>query len=505
MSRKVSPQGLWTDTDGFILPYVTILLVVIIGVSALAVDGARFVSLESQLQHGADQLALAAAAELDTKPDAITRADNALTTTLASFRTRTLFGTGSDLNVSCPIDATCRRYLSSLPASDATIPIPNSVVTTDPLLAHFVEVTVTPVTIPTVFPVSFFGGSTFPARSTAVAGAHKNLCQFTPMYVCNPYEPVGNTDYQHATDLLVANDVADPDAIQHRQMISMRYSPGNFDQPGNYGFLDVPGTGCGGLGCGTVNGVARVRPGTCLNASGVNTQTGLGGSAIANAFNVRFDRYQGSMSGHSNDADYAPALDVRKGYLNDNKTCGNNPNIGPTTATESLPQDTCTGTCSTVGTGNYDISTSATSYWQVEHPTALSAAPTPTAGNPVPSRYSVYKYEIAKGTNPGGLNDKSQGTTATNGELGRPKCNTKVPPTDVDRRILVTAVLNCRALAAAGTFSGGHQTNLPVAGYAKMFLLQPVDGTGSIFSEFTGLIKNSDVPPPPPTTVQLYR
>ena len=81
-------RGLWTDTDGFILPYVTILLVVIIGMSVLAVDGARYVSLQTQLQNGADQLALAAAAELNGQTDAITRADAALTTTLASFQQR---------------------------------------------------------------------------------------------------------------------------------------------------------------------------------------------------------------------------------------------------------------------------------------------------------------------------------------------------------------------------------------------------------------------------------
>jgi uncharacterized membrane protein len=71
-------RSLWADTDGVILPYVTIMLAVIVGVSVLALDGARVVSLQTQLQKGADAFALAGAAELDQTADAITRANNAI-------------------------------------------------------------------------------------------------------------------------------------------------------------------------------------------------------------------------------------------------------------------------------------------------------------------------------------------------------------------------------------------------------------------------------------------
>ena len=65
---KLSPKAIWYDTDGFILPYVTILLVVFVGLSVLALDGARYISLQTQLQNGADEIALAGAAELDGSP-----------------------------------------------------------------------------------------------------------------------------------------------------------------------------------------------------------------------------------------------------------------------------------------------------------------------------------------------------------------------------------------------------------------------------------------------------
>src|SRR5450759_5938066 len=82
-------KAFWSDTDGIILPYVTVMLVVIIGVSVLALDGARFMYLQTQLQNGADALALAAAAELDRTPTAIERALNAIGK----------FGSGSDRKV----------------------------------------------------------------------------------------------------------------------------------------------------------------------------------------------------------------------------------------------------------------------------------------------------------------------------------------------------------------------------------------------------------------------
>ncbi len=49
----------WRDDDGVILPYVAITLVVIIGLSALGLDGGRLMSLQTQVQNSADALALA--------------------------------------------------------------------------------------------------------------------------------------------------------------------------------------------------------------------------------------------------------------------------------------------------------------------------------------------------------------------------------------------------------------------------------------------------------------
>src|SRR5437660_1937614 len=104
-------RAVWNDTSGVILPYVTVMLVVIVGLSVLALDGARLMSLQTQLQNGADALALAGAAELDRLPDAETRARAAIGQLLANS---TLFGSRANRI----IRVEDIQFYSRLPASD---------------------------------------------------------------------------------------------------------------------------------------------------------------------------------------------------------------------------------------------------------------------------------------------------------------------------------------------------------------------------------------------------
>src|SRR6202030_3559850 len=91
---------------------VTMMLVIVVGVAVLALDGARFMSLQTQLQNGADALALAGAAELDRLPDAEVRAVSAINSLLANS---TLFGAGADRTVRL----SNVQFYSRLPDSDA--------------------------------------------------------------------------------------------------------------------------------------------------------------------------------------------------------------------------------------------------------------------------------------------------------------------------------------------------------------------------------------------------
>jgi hypothetical protein len=91
-------------------------------------------------------------------------------------------------------------------------------VTSDPTLAAFVEVTVQPIGLPTILPASFFGGSNLlTVGAQAVAGFDQVVCDFTPIFICNPFEIPGMT-YQQATTALVN---ASHDPASQRKLIRL--------------------------------------------------------------------------------------------------------------------------------------------------------------------------------------------------------------------------------------------------------------------------------------------
>jgi len=63
-----------------------------------------------------------------------------------------------------------------------------------------------------------------------------------------------------------------------------------------------------------MDAVAVERPDVCFIQNRVNFRLGAL-PAVREAFNVRFDIYEGSMSGRQNDPAYRPSLNVRKGYV----------------------------------------------------------------------------------------------------------------------------------------------------------------------------------------------
>src|SRR5262245_36550092 len=223
----------WNDTSGVILPYVTVMLVVIVGLSVLALDGARLMSLQTQLQNGADALALAGAAELDRLPDAETRARTAIQRLLTNS---TLFGS----EASRTIAVSSIKFYSRLPANDAS-PMSAGTPATGPGNARFVSASVRPVSLPTILPAAFFGGvSTITTTASAVAGFDQVVCGVTPIYVCNPYETAGMT-YDQATETL-QQAAANPS--DQGRLMRLRQHDGNAPyEAKDYGFLDSPTLG----------------------------------------------------------------------------------------------------------------------------------------------------------------------------------------------------------------------------------------------------------------------
>jgi hypothetical protein len=480
----------WNDTSGVILPYVTVMLVVIVGVSVLALDGARYMGLQTQLQAGADALALAGAAELDGLPDSETRAVNAINTLLAN-------STSSGARNGRNVEAASIQFYSQLPASD-TSPMSAGSLASDPMNARFVAVTVRPVTMTTILPASLFGGSnTVTTGASAVAGFDQVVCDFTPLFVCNPFETEGMS-YEEATRTL---QLAASDPASRRRLIRMRQNGGETGRyaPGDYGFLDSPTLG--NTNAALIDGLAQLHRSACFRHRGVDIRPGMV-AAANDGFDVRFDIYTGSMVANRTDSNYRPSENVRKGFVGfglDENSCSGVPAafwpIGtPPNQATGLPLDRGWPYMhGRMGDGDWDFDT----YWQVNH--GSNGRPPPIIGNEPasnsnqPSRYNVYRYEIDQGY----VSDLSPG-----GETGAPACyRGDVLSGTPDRRIIHAAIINCLSL----NLGEATLTNVPVAAFGKFFMTLPLMRSQTdIYVETIGLVTPGDG-----TldfeTVQLYR
>jgi putative Flp pilus-assembly TadE/G-like protein len=492
-----STKAFWDDTGGAILPYVTLMLVAIVGASVLALDGSRYLSLQTQLQNATDALALAGAAELDRTPTAIERATRAINRLITNS---SLFGGGSDRNVR----VARINFLRSLPPRDSAPILPGNR-TNDPTQAAFVEVTAEPIGLRTILPASFFGGSNvLSVGAQAVAGFDQVVCDFTPIFICNPFETRGMT-YRQATEALVSasNDSAGP-----RKLIRLAGTQEKIGAygPGDFGYL-APTTGflpehaCGPVGgAGIGQAMAASRPPICLRLSGVDLQPGDDRVAL-DGLNTRFDIYANGYEPCK--TNYVADANVRKGYttLGNVNWCAARPSGGnwPITdgnaagfpldqsmilASEDGDQSSVPAKTVAIGNGIWDC----TGYWRVAHyeGPGRDLPPRGCTRTAAISRYSVYQYEMNY------ISDRSPGA-----EIGAPLCN---PMGIKNRRILNAAVINC---GSSPVMMMRNARSVPVAGFGKFFLTLPAAAGSGPYVEFLGLIKpddrvNHDM-------VQLYR
>ena len=480
------------DEAGIVLPYVAMTLAVVIGFAALALDGSRLMSVQTQMQNAADALALAGAAELDRRPDSIIRAEAAIHNLLANPIA------GAGIGETAQVDSI--EFLSSLPVSD-DLPISTRNLTDDPTLAAFVEVSVKPISLPMIFPVSLSsGGQAIVVGAQSVAGYDEIVCDALPVFVCNPFESSGMTYYQ-ATQALVA---ADQNPAAHRQLVRLARSQSKNSgyDASDFGYVTaatgfLPSTACGpSAGRGVPQALAANHVRACYRLSGINVVSGNDQPAM-DGLNTRFDIYAGGFAACRI---YVPDLNVRKGFIAPGNVdwcnavpAGANWPI-PTPEAAALPVDQNMVTSGgqsfnhnvSVGTGTWNCA----AYWSAAHYVGAGRnAPPPgcTAAATI-SRYDVYRYELNY------LNDRSLGA-----EFGGPRC---APPGAANRRIITVPIVNCGS-SPVPVLSDAQ--GVPVAGFGKFFLVLPAQpGTnGNPYAEFMGLVKRSD--PLSTDMVQLNR
>jgi Flp pilus assembly protein TadG len=487
----MTPKQFWADRDGAILPYVAIMLIAIIGLAALAIDGSRLMSVQTQLQNAADALALAGAAELDRRPDSIIRARAAIDNLIAN----PVAGAGVDqiaqvANV---------EFLQSLPISD-DLPITDANLTDDPTLAAYMQVTVKPASMLTLFPVSLLAGRrTISIGAQAVAGYDQIVCSVTPLYVCNPFEAPGMTYYQ-ATQALVE---ASQNPASKRRLIRLAGSQFNNGAytPGTMGYIApdtglLPAASCGpGAGYGIPQALAAPQVRACFRLSAVYLLPSEDQPSM-DGLNTRFDIY---AHGFSTCRIYAPDQNVRKGFI----TFGNANwcNAQPASPSWPMPDPTATafpvdqnmirvnGTLDTnveLGNGVWNCA----NYWSIAHAVGpgKNSPPAGCTATATISRYDLYQYEMNF------LSDRS-----LSAEIGAPQC---APPGENNRRVVIAAIVNC---ASSPVPMHTDAQAVPVAAFGRIFLVLPAEpGTNdNPYAEFLGLVKRSD--PLSSDLVELYR
>lgn len=529
-------RSLRDDESGMALVYVTMALPVIIGFALLAIDVGRYTTLNSSLQHGADALALAGAAELDGGVTSISRSEEAMkqfiTQNTATF-------TSSTASINWADVTTC--YLSSIPAKDSD-PIPSAdcldkAAANSSYNARFVQVVVEPKTYTTIFPASFIGAlsNTSQTAAEAVAGFQMAACNFAPVYICNPFEPSGTSAADTFNDFgLIA---ASKDPQQRKSAIKLIEAATNTTAtavPGQFGYLD-PAFGKGKKALGEE--IASVAPDICYITNSLSTVKTGGMTSLVKAFNTRFDMYGGPYQ----KGDYPPAANVRKGW-DVNGACGGGFS-SDSTQFMAMPVDSCfkTNTCASGNRGNGDWGwdpesgrdVSFSEYWNVNfnHNKNWSAdeplpsesdlvaagangyanpSATPFTGNrgsgksDTPPRYDVYLRESKEwlSTDPQYNSDYNPLSKAQSvgKETGIAQCGVGIK--NPDRRIIYGAIINCNAQNLTPG-NGGYQA----FAFGKFFMIRPMSDppNATMYVELVDVARPGDGSGVVRDMVQLYR
>jgi len=498
MKRPVQPlQRFAADERGNALIFVTIMIPVLVGFSVLAIDMARVNALHNDVQSGIDALALAAAAELDGNSDALTRANNAISNLLAN---QTKFSTAGNHTLAAA-DVTV-QFLTGIPASDATVLNANGTdanganwATTDPGQAQFAEVTLksTSPTAPfsTIFPISLLGGNdNLTVGAQAVAGFSGIVtCDMTPVFICDPFKNADGTGPGF-------NEAVSSNTWFGRSV--KLETKGTSWGPGNFGFLrpsNNQGYGDNDLRVDLARGTVQ----ECVNSRHLYTSTGNMTANDIAGLNTRFDMFgNGGSFPSSTDTRWPAAPNVRKGYMPNTKGQKSACNIvpgSPATSYMGLPNDSTADpmfTSGLIGKGTWN-------YAQYITTNNLGAVKSHFDGLGIsqPTRYDVYEYEYTSG---------AYKTASVGGEVGAPQCTTTNVTTDLDRRLIYGAIVDCSLQSNINALNGASGTTLKAEGFGSFLMLSPVvDSINTEAVDVSGKAGQGTMANFARDNVQLYR
>lgn len=475
--KAVTTKRFFGDESGAVAATYALALIPLIAFAGVGFDYARVMGLDSELQNGADQAALAAASQLDGRIGARLRATEAATDMLlnvAVLSSDCQTVTVADTDTGCDDSGEVLFFQDKAKINPAT----------SDANANYVEVRVDGRQMNySLLPIVGTYGADL--AGVAFAGLGSAICKVPPVMMCNPNEmsdPNFNTSLYAGNGLrLIAND------------------QGGLYGPGVFGYLE---TNAGNGAIATARTLGReVPPGDCVSTDGADVKPGQQISVL-DALNTRVGVYANGLNnvcGQGN-ASCPPPANARIDLLQKGGSCAISNGgfqVGPApyrptstvndlTATEAaaldpmgFPRDKChavsvSGSClgGTMGDGNWDRNAFYISNQLGSMPTTWdSYGYSELAGRSTPTRYQQYRWEYDQHAAGGGqLNNNAPNAPAGYSVQRTPICSPPgLPPASTpDRRVLSIAIINCTAEAV-----GSNTTNAEIIKFIDVFLVEP--------------------------------
>lgn len=502
----MTPQAIkafWTEDRAAISPLFAVGILALVAVSGVGFDYGRLMALDSELQNAADQAALAAATQLDGGDDAMIRARDAATNTLAAsaspYVNEARF---SNDGAGRPVTSLSFEFFDGY-SND----VKGNEITSDDdgAQAEVVEVTVNSRQVFYALTPLVGALQSGPVIGKAMAALESATCNVPPLMFCVP-NVGGNADTSFPTAADIGKGL----------LLHMNANAADPWAPGNFGFLDIDYDYPNGTNPNHTLGFNEAFNGCSRDV--IESETGVR-DPQSDALNSRFDMYNNSMNNNScqsGNGNYCPAENVRRDWVNiqsknnvapanlATQTCDATPTGGntwseiddlPTSAntgdilvrppSQQFPKDTCFGdsSCAVIG----DAQWNGDAYMALHHgsTTLDTAAPNGT-------RYEVYKWELENKSARLG-SPKLVGYYAderNNGNYNvdlycsypQPAIGTGVAASDTqkDRRILTVAAVDCTGLNGSAP--------VKILRWVDLFFVQPAELTGSDKSFFTEIV-----------------
>lgn len=360
-SRMTGPiRRFRRSEDGMLLVFFMVCTVAILGIVALSFDMGRRAATQTDMQAYVDNVALAAAGELDRTPNAIDNATRAANTVIDAANEQIKAGTAgqtatltidrivfyenlpdrdgpSSFNVAELRDPASANYKYGLPPSDLGTP-------PDATRANYVGVLLDAVDVDWMF-ANIFNARNLPdtnVRATAIAGLSPWSCDVSPLMFCLP------------------NQGAAPAQLSRGQFARLKTArQGQTWRPADFGFLRIgldPAGPCAAIGNVAGQQACLItysqRIAECFQNERANVVTGQRPLQETSIFNMGFDLFTQSMIQFASDPAYAQGPHS----INGRNPAGSGDVCTQSQASDTMPfppDDCWPGGCPDFGSGDW--------------------------------------------------------------------------------------------------------------------------------------------------------